>query len=197
MDEEEIRVDGNNSVDMEEKAKERASHNAALGPFIPFIILLMFSYTKDDIEVFMMYFLFASTQYQCNFDEAFGTYLYINAVVQIFVQPLWARITDRYAKYSTVLLWGALLGESVIEVFMFAIPGNNYGVVLTLSLLRSVVHTENTLAIWKVFKQKLDFLHFHDAAAHDKIINNMYVLILIIELFGCIFTFILVECGVL
>ena len=152
------------------------SQDAKLGPFIPFVILLMFSYTKDDIEVFMMYFLFAQTSYQCDFDEAFGIYLYINAAVQILAQPMWARLTDRYAKYSTVLLWAALLGESVIEVFMFAIPGNRFGVVLTLSLIRSVVHTENTLAIWKVFKQKLDIMHFHNPAAHDKIINNMYEL---------------------
>ena len=66
---------------MEEAAKVPGS--AKLRPFIPFIILLMFSYTKDDIEVFMMYFLFSQTQYGCDFNEAFGTYLYINAAVQV------------------------------------------------------------------------------------------------------------------
>lgn len=49
----------------------------------------------------------------------------------MLAQPVWARLTDRYSNKSTVLLWAALLGESIIEVFMFAIPGNNYGVVLS------------------------------------------------------------------
>jgi hypothetical protein len=92
---------------------------------------------------------------------------------KVVVQPIWARVTDRYSKYSTVLLWAALLGESISEVLLFTIPGHRFSVVLTLSLIRSVIHTENTLAMWKVFKQKLQFMHRADPAAHDRIINNM------------------------
>lgn len=66
----------------ESGAIETVDH-VKLGPFIPFIILLMFSYTKDDIEVFMMYFLFSQTQYACDFNEAFGIYLYVNAAIQV------------------------------------------------------------------------------------------------------------------
>lgn len=78
---------------MEEVTEENLEHvpeedhpnddHVKLRPFIPFIILLMFSYTKDDIEVFMMYFLFSQTQYGCDFNEAFGIYLYVNAAIQV------------------------------------------------------------------------------------------------------------------
>jgi hypothetical protein len=57
--------------------------HARLRPFLPFVVLLGFSYTKDDIEVFMLYFLFSETSYGCSFNEAFGTYLTVNAIVQV------------------------------------------------------------------------------------------------------------------
>ena len=67
-----------------EDAREAAPPlSPPLRPFLPFIILLMFSYTKDDIEWFMMYFLFSQTEYGCEFDEAFGIFLYCNAFIQV------------------------------------------------------------------------------------------------------------------
>jgi len=143
-------------------------------PYVPFVLLLTFCYTQDDIEVFLMYFLFAGTSYGCEFQQAFGIYLQINAVIQIFAQPVLAWVTDRFGRYSTVLLWGALLAEALIELLMVGIPGTSFGVMLTLCLLRAVAHIQNTDSIWKVFKQKLQF-SLGDAAFSEQedIINSI------------------------
>lgn len=143
-------------------------------PYMPFVLLLTFCYTQDDIEVFLMYFLFAGTSYGCNFQEAFGIYLQINAVVQIFAQPVLAWVTDRYGRVSTVLLWVALLFEGLIELTMVSVPGSSFGIMLTLCLIRAVAHIQNTDSIWKVFKQKLQF-SLGDAAFSEQedIINSM------------------------
>eukprot|EP01095_Lingulamoeba_sp_RSL-Kostka_P004245 TRINITY_DN1533_c0_g1_i1.p1 TRINITY_DN1533_c0_g1~~TRINITY_DN1533_c0_g1_i1.p1 ORF type:complete len:562 (-),score=113.91 TRINITY_DN1533_c0_g1_i1:164-1849(-) len=143
-------------------------------PYIPFIILLSFSYCKDDIEVFFLYFLFANTSYGCNFNEGFGNYLTINAIVQIIAQPIVALISDKYEKYSTTILWVALLLELIIECIMFMIPGLSYTEILILQLLRSIVHSQNTISIWKVFKQKLSMnLSPSQTLEQDDIINNI------------------------
>lgn len=143
-------------------------------PYMPFVLLLTFCYTQDDIEVFLMYFLFAGTSYGCEFQEAFGIYLQINAVVQIFAQPVLAWVTDRYGRISTILLWAALLCEGLIELTMVAVPGTSFGVMLTLCLIRAVAHIQNTDSIWKVFKQKLQF-SLGDAAFSEQedIINSI------------------------
>ena len=49
----------------------------------PIDLILHAFFRADDVEVFMLYFLFAGTSYGCHFDEAFGIALYSMAIVQV------------------------------------------------------------------------------------------------------------------
>ena len=64
-------------------SKAKAQVSIKKWPFFPFIILLAFSYAKDDIEYYTIYFLFSYTSYECNFSEGFGIYLYASALSQV------------------------------------------------------------------------------------------------------------------
>ena len=94
----------------------------------------------------------------------------------MLILPLGSLITDRLAQKSTVILWIALLLEFIVEVIMYiSILWNNFPLTLSLTLLRGIIHTQEALSIWKIFKQKLEYTCLQDTSVHDEIVSSMFI----------------------